>query len=64
MTVEIVAMLGATFAHAAVGQLPHVPAPDARRIDFKLILKPRFFYKTLHDSLGSRRAADVAQADK
>jgi hypothetical protein len=28
-------MLGATFAHAAVGQLTYVPAPDARRIDFK-----------------------------
>lgn len=36
MAVEIVAMLGATFAHAAVGQLTYVPAPDARRIDFKL----------------------------
>lgn len=42
MAVEIVAMLGATFAHAAVGQLTYVPAPDARRIDFKLILKPCF----------------------
>ena len=64
MAVEIVAMLGATFAHAAVGQLTYVPASDARRIDFKLILKPCFFYKTLHDSLGCRRAADVAQADE
>ncbi len=60
MAVEIVAMLGATLAHAAVGQLTYVPVPAARRIDFKLILQPCFFYTTLHDSRGCLRAADVA----
>ena len=62
MAVEIVAMLGATFAHAAVGQLTYVPAPDARRIDFKLILKSCFFFFFFHEYHGPPNAVDVAQA--
>ena len=64
VTVEIVAMLGSAFSHAAVGQLTYVPVSDSCRIDFKLILQPCFFHQALHDALSGRRAADVAQANE
>ena len=57
-------MLAAMLPHSSVGQVANMPAADAGRINFKAISVVMLVNDVLHDSMGSRRAADVAEADE
>ena len=51
-------------AHAFIGQLPHVPTANAGGVYLELVGQPSLVHQALHHGMGSRRAADVAEADE
>ena len=59
--VEAVAVGVAVASHTAVGQLPNVPCTYAARVYFKQVVKAPPIYLGLHDAVGSRRAAYIAE---
>jgi hypothetical protein len=61
---EIVATLGGGFSHARVSVFPRVPASSASGVDVDAVLPASVFDQTMHDAIGSRGAADVAEADE
>ena len=64
MTVESIAPQRTTLAHAPVGQLPHMPVADTGRVDYETVVETGSVHFRLHHTLGSRRATDIAEADK
>jgi hypothetical protein len=61
---EIITTLGGGFSHARVSMLPRVPASSARGVDVDAVLPASVFDHAMHDAIGSRGAADVAEADE
>jgi hypothetical protein len=51
-------------AHTRIGQLARMPAVGTGRIDLKILLQPALPCDMLHDAVGCRGAADIAEADK
>ena len=62
--VEDITMPLATATHTVVGQLSDMPGADTGGVNIEIIDETTPLDEMMHDAIGSRRAADIAQADK
>ena len=61
---HVVTVARSVAAHAAVGQVAHMPVANTRRVDAEPVPHPALLGHCLKNGLGSRRAANVTQTDK